>query len=444
MCYICTVMKRLKLIIFASELHNNASVMNTRSEMFGELRKITDLRIDYPTSLIANTSRISKYIDGGLPADSRTIGDEDSATICFIATGGTEEIFRNYTDTLPEKVILLSDGFHNSLAAALEISSFLGSRGISYTHFNAPLDYNADFFRKMVESIFSSTESGPAQASEPDTVPELPKAVHNALSKTKIGLIGGKSSWLIASDIDREAVTKRYGTSFINVSIEAVEKAFGMINDSNPKVTAVVTRMEKSLSPDRNGEALLEAAKMYVALKEICNKYSLNAITIKCFDLISSCRTTACLALALLNEEGIVSGCEGDIPALWTMLYAKLALGRASFMCNPSSMNSEELTLDLAHCTIPLNMVHGFRLPSHFESSIGIGIAGSVPSGNFEIIKFSGKELEHFYRAEGEVIMNTNIPQRCRTQLRFKFENKECFDRFLSTDKGNHVVLVAR
>lgn len=437
-------MKRLKLIIFASELHNNASVMNTRSEMFGELRKITDLRIDYPTSLTANTSRISKYIDGGLPSDDRPAGDENSVTVCFIATGGTEEIFRNYTDTLPEKVILLSDGFHNSLAAALEISTFLGSRGISYTHFNAPLDYNSDFFKKMVESIFSSTESEPGQSSVSDAAPDLPKAVRNALSKTRIGLIGGRSSWLIASDIDKEAVTKRFGTSFIDISIEEVEKAFGMVSPSNPKVTAIVTRMERFLSPDRSGEDLLEAAKMYAALKELCAKYNLNAITVKCFDLISGCRTTACLALALLNEEGIVSGCEGDIPALWTMLYAKLALGRASFVCNPSSMNSEELTLDLAHCTIPLNMVHGFRLPSHFESSIGIGIAGSVPSGKFEIIKFSGKELEHFYRAEGEVIMNTNIPQRCRTQLRFRFDNKECFDRFLSTDKGNHVVLIAR
>ncbi len=437
-------MKRLKLIIFASELHNNASVMNTRSEMLGELRKIVDLQIDYPTSLMANTSRISKYIDGGLPAGGRPAGDEDSATVCFIATGGTEEIFRNYTDTLPDKVILLSDGFHNSLAAALEISTFLESKEISYIHFNAPLDYNADFFRKMVECIFNSTESVAGQVSGPDAAPEFPKAVRNALSKTKIGLIGGRSSWLISSDIDKEAVTKRFGTSFIDISIEEVEKAFGMVSPSNPKVTETVTRMERFLAPDRSGEDLLEAAKMYAALKGLCSKYNLNAITIKCFDLISSCRTTACLALALLNEEGIVAGCEGDIPALWTMLYAKAAMGKPSFMCNPSSMNSEELTLDLAHCTIPLNMVHGFRLPSHFESSLGIGIAGSVPSGKFEIIKFSGKELEHFYRAEGEVIMNTNIPQRCRTQLRFKFEDKDCFDRFLSTDKGNHVILVAR
>ena len=150
-CYICTAMKCLRLIIFASELHNNASVMNTRSEMFEKLRKITDLQIDYPTSLMANTSRISKYIDGGAAAQTTADSRDESVTVCFIATGGTEEIFRNYTDTLPDNVVLLSDGFHNSLAAALEISTFLGSRGIRYRHYNAPLDYSADFFKKMVD-----------------------------------------------------------------------------------------------------------------------------------------------------------------------------------------------------------------------------------------------------------------------------------------------------
>lgn len=436
-------MKCLRLIIFASELHNNASVMNTRSEMFGELRKITDLQIDYPTSLMANTSRISKYIDGGAAAQTTADSRDESVTVCFIATGGTEEIFRNYTDTLPDNVVLLSDGFHNSLAAALEISTFLGSRGIRYRHYNAPLDYSADFFKTMVDELFNPGADGHGRESSAGTVPEFTKSVRHQFSKITIGLIGGRSSWLIASDIDRETVSKQYGATFKDISIADVEKAFGMVSPSNPKVAAVLSRMERFLSPDRSVDDLTEAARMYVALSGICGRNSLNALTIRCFDLISSCRTTACLALALLNEEGIVAGCEGDIPALWTMIYAKLALGRPSFMCNPSSMNRDELTLDLSHCTVPFTMVHGFRLPSHFESSIGIGVAGSVPSGKFEIIKFSGRQLENFYQADGEVIMNTNIPQRCRTQLRFKFENREAFDRFLSTDKGNHVVLVA-
>ena len=437
-------MRHLKLIIFASELHNRASVLNTRSEMFEELRKLTDLQIDYPSSLMANASRISKYIDGGEPKGAALDNHDDCATVCFIATGGTEEIFRNYTDTLSENAVLLSDGFHNSLAAALEISSYLGRKGINYRHFNAPLDYSAEFFRNMVESLFRRDGGKASTITEPAQIPEFSKSVRHSLSKMAIGLIGGQSPWLIASDIDKEAVSKHYGVSFKEISVEEVVETFILTPSDDPKVVAVTNRMERFLAADRSRADLTEAARMYVALSRICVLYGLSALTVKCFDLIASCRTTSCLALSLLNEEGIVAGCEGDIPALWSMIYAKLAWGQPSFMCNPSSMNRDELTLDLAHCTIPLQMVHGFRLPSHFESSIGIGVAGSVPSGRFSIIKFSGRELENFYCTDGEVIMNTNIPQRCRTQLRFKFDSPESFDRFLSTDKGNHIILTAR
>ena len=143
----------------------------------------------------------------------------------------------------------------------------------------------------------------------------------------------------------------------------------------------------------------------------------------------------------MLNDEGIIAGCEGDIPALWTMMYVNYAYGEPAFMANPSSSNRKELTVDFAHCTIPMKMVHGYRLPSHFESNSGIGIAGSVPSGRYRILKLFGEKLDQYYEATGDIIMNTNIPQRCRTQIRFRFASETEFDRFFRISKGNHIIL---
>ena len=199
--------------------------------------------------------------------------------------------------------------------------------------------------------------------------------------------------------------------------------------------------MEPYLTGGRSTDDLREAARMYVALRSICTQHSLNALTLKCFGILNSCRTTACLALALLNDEGIVAGCEGDIPALWTMLYVNYAYGQPAFMANPASSDRRECTIDFAHCTVPLKMVHGYRLPTHFESDSGIGIAGSVPSGRYRIVKISGEKLDRFYETEGDLVMNTNIPQRCRTQIRFRFSSEKEFDRFLSVSKGNHIIL---
>lgn len=438
-------MKHIKLVLFSSALHDNTSVISSREPLFEGLRSIADLEIIYPSTLVTRPSALESQLDGTRSNDSSSLlaqSDSQTKTVCFIGTGGTEEIFRNFLNIIPQPVILLSDGFHNSLAAALEISTYLGQNNIERKLYNAPLDYSQDFFKSLDESLFGENDASIGLTTASAPVPELPKSARGTFAKARIGLVGGASSWLISSDIDREKVTAQYGSTFVDIDLQELEKEFNATKADSPEVQQIATRMERFLSGGRTKEDLMEASRMYLALKKICTKYSLSAVTVKCFGLLSSCGTTACLALALLNDEGIVAGCEGDIPTVWTMLYAKIVYGQASFMANPSSSNRSERTIDFAHCTIPLSMVHGYRLPTHFESSIGIGIAGSVPSGRYRIIKISGAQLDRFFTLEGEIIMNTNVPQRCRTQVRFRFASEADFDTFLSESKGNHIVLI--
>ena len=430
---------KLHLVIFSSALHDNTSVMGSRLELFEGLRRFAELDLVYP-SMLATATAVNGQFDGSTSTGRTLVDAENEKTLCFIATGGTEEIFRNYAEALPRPVLLLSDGLHNSFAASFEIKSYLAQRGIASTLFNAPLDENPEFYKSLEESLFGA-ETVPDTLTPSEPLPKFPKAVVKAFEKTRIGLIGGASDWLIASGIDREAVTKNYGSTFVDIPLRDLEVAFAAMPDDTPELRSVCTRLERFLTDDRTPEQLREAARMYLALRKICVDKNLNALTIKCFGLLNSCHTTACLALSLLNDEGIVSGCEGDIPALWTILYARYAYGVPAFMANPSSSNRREWTIDFAHCTIPLTMVHGYRLPSHFESQTGIGIAGSVPSGRYRILKISGEKLDQYYAATGDIIMNTNIPQRCRTQIRFRFASEAEFDRFFRVSKGNHIIL---
>ena len=430
---------KLHLVIFSSALHDNNSVMGSRLELFEGLRRFAELDIVYP-SMLATASAVNGQFDGST-STGRTLTDSaHEKTLCFIATGGTEEIFRTYAEALPRPVLLLSDGLHNSFAAAFEIKSYLAQRGIASTLFNAPLDENPDFYTDLEESLFGSG-AVPDTLTPSEPLPKFPKSVVKGFEKTRIGLIGGASDWLIASGIDREAVSKTYSATFLDIPLRELEVEFANTPDDTPELRSVCARLERFLTDDRTPEELREAARMYLALRKLCSEKNLNALTLKCFGLLNSCRTTACLALALLNDEGVVSGCEGDIPALWTMLYARYAYGEPAFMANPSSSNRREWTIDCAHCTIPLSMVHGYRLPSHFESQMGIGIAGSVPSGRYRIVKLFGERLDHYYEATGDIIMNTNIPQRCRTQIRFRFPSEAEFDRFFRVSKGNHIIL---
>ena len=388
----------MNIIVFASALHDIASVLERREEA---LRSYAG-------------EEITLY---GCDADLSGVENP----VCFIATGGTEELFARVWEKLPRPVVLLSDGYHNSLAAAFEIASFLEQKGVEHRLINLPLegdDQDAAQVREDSDAqVFASSYDNPA--------------VMEALSKSRIGLIGGPSSWLISSGIDLAGVAARFGAEFIDINIRELEEEY--------RATAPAPAQDAAATYSR--EALADAERMYRALKAVCLKYRLTALTIKCFDLLESCRTTSCLALARLSDEGIISGCEGDIPSLWSLLVAHALTGRPAFMANPSSSNPAAATVDFAHCTIPISMTSSYTLPSHFESGIGIGIAGILPEGPCNILKIGGPLLDKVFRAEGSIVCNTRIPERCRTQIRFQFPSKASFDRFMANRLGNHIVL---
>ena len=387
----------MDIIIFASQLHSLGSIMGRREEA---LR-----RYFAPEEIHFHT-----YEENFEPA---------GRTACFIATGGTEELFARVWERLPKPVLLLSDGYHNSFAAAFEIASFLEQRGVEHKLVNLPLE--------DAEAGCDAPAAGDAAPlPDPYTEPVLAQ-----LAKQRIGLIGGASSWLISSGIDREAVTAKFGAQFIDIPISELEAEY--------KATPAAEIDDEAQTYSR--EALADAERMYRALKAICLRYSLTALTIKCFDLLDSCKTTSCLALARLSDEGIISGCEGDIPSLWTLIVANAMTGHPAFMANPSSSNPADNTVDFAHCTIPISMTERYTLPSHFESGIGIGVAGIITPGPCKILKIGGSCLDKIYHAQGGITLNTRIPERCRTQVRFRFPNRGEFDRFIANRLGNHIIL---
>lgn len=85
----------------------------------------------------------------------------------------------------------------------------------------------------------------------------------------------------------------------------------------------LIDDLSKLATEDRTQEDIVDAVKLYNVIKQIIQDNEINSLSIKCFDIIGTCKTTACLALSLLNDNGLVSGCEGDIPTLWSMIIAR-------------------------------------------------------------------------------------------------------------------------
>lgn len=440
---------QINLSLISSSLHNITELSQKRMEVIEALKALGDV------SIFKNSSPASCGIES---ATGQVVN------VAYILTGGTESLFiKLFGENCSRlgNITIISDAYHNSLAASQEICTWLYNNGVQHRHIHIPL-HSPDATLNRLPTLLCAESPAPqrtecnagvaAEAASDEAASA--DALVKALGGCTIGLIGEASPWLIASGIDKEALSERCGVSFREISIGTLaDKYLGyrelwknhtLSAGARAELDEVLCRFSCSLEGDRTTEDLSDAAIMYLALASICKEEHLDAVTVKCFDLLSSCKTTACLALALLNDNGIIAGCEGDIPSICTMLAVYKALGRPSFMANPASIDSDNLSIDFAHCTIPTVMVESCTLPSHFESGIGIGINGEVPLGNYTLCKLSGKTLERSLICNGRLVKGEYLSNRCRTQVRFIFESKAEFDAFCKARVGNHIILFKR
>ena len=96
----------------------------------------------------------------------------------------------------------------------------------------------------------------------------------------------------------------------------------------------------------------------------------------------------------------------------------------------------------LAHCTIPRTLVESYRLRSHFESGLGVGIQGALPTGPVTLLRIGGKKMDRLWFAEGEILRSGDAENLCRTQVEIRLTNGGTVSDLLRAPLGNHLVLV--
>ena len=188
-------------------------------------------------------------------------------------------------------------------------------------------------------------------------------------------------------------------------------------------------------------DGLSQHGNIYEALKAVIGTYQLKGFTLRCFDLLTKVVDTGCMPLARLNAEGYVAGCEGDVPAMLSMVITRALTGVSGFQANPANINPETGEVLFAHCTIPLNMVERYELDTHYESGIGTGIRGFMKKGPVTIFKVAG-DLSRSFVAEGELVENQSKPDLCRTQQLIRLSDKQQVSYFLTNPIGNHHIIM--
>ena len=344
-------------------------------------------------------------------ADLTTYGNH-ALDLLYVRTGGTEGIFKRLLPQMLKQsdkpFYLLTSGKSNSLAASMEILSFLRQQGLK----GEIIHGNASYISQRIHQLAVVAEA------------------RKQLQGCRLGIIGEPSDWLISSHADKAVVRQRLGIELVDIPMKELIEEIAITPQRMPE--------EKNV-PGALRPAMPVADAIYQALKVIVARHSLQGFTLRCFDLLTAVHNTGCLALAKLNAEGIIAGCEGDVPAMLSMKIAHVLTGFTGFQANPASINPSTGEMLFAHCTIPLNMVERYEFDTHFESGIGVGIHGELPVGDYTLMKVSGT-LDRIFAADVRLIRNQYEPNLCRTQVWIEAD-KEVADYLLGNPIANHHIL---
>ncbi len=332
---------------------------------------------------------------------------EDDFALLYVASGGSEGYFLEIFDRLKGRhCCILTSGESNSLAASMEILSYLRKHGGSGEILHGDI-------REVAGQIL--------------VLRNALRGLHALKGKT-LGCIGAPSDWLIASNYDPNRVKEKLGLGFVSVPMEELLSEIGKNSYEENEYTSLF----KKQAFDR--EEIEKALYVYGAFRRLTEKYSLCGVSVRCFDLLDTVHTTGCLGLSILNSMGIWGGCEGDMPTLLSMAVMGSVTGEPLFMCNPSRFDTAEGCATFAHCTIPVTMLKDFCLNTHFESGIGAAVQGTFDQGSCTLFKCEG-DLSRFHVQEGTILDTPYSDMLCRTQIRVGLKD---FSYFLTDPINNH------
>ena len=253
-------MNKIAIYTLTSELHNEEAVAAVTSEF------LSSLHIEY--DFLGN--------------DYASYGSH-ALNLIYVRTGGTEGIFLQLLPQLLEKsdkpFYLLTSGKSNSLAASMEILSYLHQQGFK----GEIIHGDSEYITNRINTLLKAAEA------------------RQQLQGTRLGIIGQPSDWLISSHADKTMASQLWGIELVDIPMQELLD------------TIAATPMDETMNKEAPTEAIRQslpaACQIYDALKTLVHRHRLQGFTLRCFDLLSAVHNTGCLALARLNAEGIVAGC---------------------------------------------------------------------------------------------------------------------------------------
>ncbi len=350
----------------------------------------------------------------------------------------------------------LSDRIANgNIGAALQIRYVLQEMGKNFVFLSGPIEDEKNY----------------------NTILKYLKAawIKRYLRNKKIATIGGKCMMMYQTQVDEFNWKSVFGIDFPQYDTVQVFHEMERVDEKVAKRVAEeflskVDRINWKLDTGERiyDDAIVSQAKMYLAFKRLKKLYKVDVFANKCMpEMVSSIYGygyAGCIATCMLNEDGIITACEADVPAGLSMYVLSLITGQKVFFADIARLNKPENRITFFNCgTAPISMADKKKgvslqpIPAnisdeavpdeyyinqmkgaciHFELEENREVTLLRIGGNSDTLRFHvAKAVTTKRDVEPEEVMGNRWPG-------FGLRFKEGIDTFLNNTTGHHYSVV--
>ncbi len=352
------------------------------------------------------------------PVTEEPLGDIDYSRFDIITllllTGGTSRLAKRIIERSGKPTIIVVHGKHNSLASGLSARSWALSKGYKvYLVYSDQPSMLCKRFNPICRGLYAG----------------------NMIRNLRVLEINGDGRVSRAA----EEFMKATGARVSAVSFEKIREIGWGVEEHGLSQYINKVREKIDLSGvDR--KVVIDTVRIYYALRKLVLDGVYNAVSIDCFPFVVKYKVTPCLAVAMLNSDGIPTACEDDFYSL-VLLAASLGLtGEPGWIANPSGF-TEQGYVKLAHCTVAPTLGWGCMLVPHFETGYPYAVTCRLKHGRYVVARLSlDYRLLGIYKAK-KIASGLREPGLCRTQLVVDLGPANG-DEFIKRALGNHHVAI--
>jgi len=269
--------------------------------------------------------------------------------------------------------------------------------------------------------------------------------VTKAFLNAHIGVIGSRAKGFFNLDVDELNLYEKFG---VLIDYYQLSDLFNQNIDYH-KLSERIEQIKSLFNvSDLNSNQIEKVAELIIKFKIFMEKNQLTSIAIRCWpEFAEKFGISPCASMSILQSEGIILTCEGDVLGSLSMIAQRAVGGETPYLADFSQVDFEDNSGLLWHCGVaPCNLWDGQcerSLDPYFAGGKGVTADFVMKSGEFSILRIDYAPGEYrVFLQQGEAIPMDKVLKGTYAKVKFSEHISKVLNKIIENGIAHHLSVV--